>query len=162
MTHLPRLLPALLLFAFAGAAPAANPDFQGRWRIDLERSDPMNLEGLEIDNAYELTLDGDDLRAKRTFFQNGQSQSVEWTFQTDGKPHEIPGMTEPRKARVKWRKDRLSVSYTMQRQTPRGALDIDVVETWKLTKEGELEISHSMRVGQRNMKRREIYRRADD
>ena len=161
--QVPVLIPfvaALLFAAIVAPTLAANPNFEGQWRIDLERSDPMR-DGLEVDNAYVLTLDGEDLHARRTFFGNGQSQSLEWTFETDGKPHEIPGMMEPRKARVKWRKDKLGVSYTMNRQTPRGPMDIDVTETWKITEEGELEIAYAMRVGQRTMRRKEIYRRAE-
>ena len=44
---------ALLCVALAEPVEASNPDFEGRWRIDLERSDPMR-EGLVSMNINDL------------------------------------------------------------------------------------------------------------
>ncbi|REJ80751.1 MAG: hypothetical protein DWQ30_12660 [Acidobacteria bacterium] len=131
--------------------------FEGTWRIDLERSDPMTQQGLEVDNAYRLTLDGENLQAVRTFYSGGREAAVDWTFVTDGKAHEIPGLRRPRQARAKWKKDRLTVSYTLTLETQRGDFDIDVVEPWKVTPDGELEIRYDSRMPSRSQTRREIY-----
>ncbi len=168
---LPTTLESLVRTAFLAVAAlvlavppswSANPEFEGTWKMDRLRSDPMNQQGLMVDNSYTLALDGEDLKAKRTFFRQGQAQSIDWVFYTDGKPYEIPGMLAPRKARVKWKKNKLSVSYTMTRETPRGGFDLDVVETWQINKVGELEIRYSTRVGERNRTRKEIYVRQKD
>lgn len=157
----PRLSLLFVALALLGSAPSAasNPDFAGTWRMDMERSDPMNQQGLKLENSYRLVLDGENIQTTRTFYRGGQGQSVDWVFVTDGKPHEIPGMREPRKARTKWKKNKLTVSYSMSRQTPRGNFDLDVVENWSLNKKGELEILYSTRIGERNITRKEVYLR---
>ena len=156
------LLAISVLVLAAAPSMGANPEFEGTWKMDTLRSDPMNQQGMMVDNSYTLVLDGEDLKAKRTFFRQGQARSLDWVFYTDGKPYEIPGMLAPRKARVKWKKNKLSVSYTMTRETPRGGFDLDIVETWQINKVGELEIRYSTRVGERNRTRKEIYVRQTD
>ena len=154
------LICALLL---TGTVPAlaGNPDFEGTWEIDLERSDPINPQGLKLDGSYTLTLDGENLATTRTITAGGQSQDIDWTFVTDGKPHEIPGMRAPRKARTKWKKNKLNVSYTISMDTPRGAFDLDIVETWSINKKGELEILYATRLPNRTQTRREFYVRQE-
>lgn len=154
-----RLFAALLGLLVASVAWPANPDFEGIWRIDLDRSDPINQQGLKLDGSYTLALDGENVAITRTFVGGGQSQDVTWTLVTDGKPHEIPGMRAPRKARAKWKKDKLSVSYTLSMDTPRGAFDLDITETWSINKQGELEILYATRLPNRTQTRREFYLR---
>lgn len=146
---------ALVVAAASGAQ--ANGDFVGTWRIDLERSDAMNREGLKIAGTYTLALDGDNVQTQRTFEAQGQTQAIDWMLITDGKPHEIPGMRSPRKARAKWKKGKLTVSYTASFDTPRGAFDLDITETWKLNKDGELEILYATRMPNRTQTRTEIW-----
>ncbi len=129
MQNTMRTLLALFIASIC-AAPmlAANPEFEGIWTIDLERSDGMGPEELKIDNTIELTLDGENINVKRTFKANGQTGEIDWVFVTDGKAHLIPGFRNERNARTKWRKNKLTVGYTMSRQTPRGSFDLDVTE----------------------------------
>ncbi|MEM1248114.1 MAG: hypothetical protein AAGK22_17200 [Acidobacteriota bacterium] len=148
---------ALAVAALCLAAPAfANPELMGTWRMDLERSEAMQG-GLKIDNTYTLEAQGDDVKVRRTFYQGGQSTGVDWTFVTDGKPHEIPGLREPRLARTKWKKQKLNVSYTLSIDTPRGEFNLDVTETWLLNKAGELEIRYVTRTPRGPQNRVEIY-----
>jgi hypothetical protein len=147
----------MLLFCSTTWSWAADANFAGTWRIDLERSDPMTQQGLKVDNSYQVTLQGEDLAVIRTFYSQGQSQSVDWTFVTDGKPHEIPGLRQSRTARTKWKKEKLTVSYTLSMDTPRGAFDLDVVETWSINKAGELEILYATRLPNRTQTRKEVF-----
>ena len=139
---------AALAIASLGAVPlaAANEDFAGVWQLDNERSDSLapGRAGRERPNTLDLELDisltGEDLIMNYTMRAENLPAPVQFTqdLVTDGKPAVMPNFQGgTRTARVKWRKDKLSVSYT--RVTPFG--DFDVTETWQLSKDGrELEV----------------------
>ncbi len=139
---------AALAIASLGAAPlaAANEDLAGVWQLDNERSDSLapGRAGREQPNTLDLELDisltGEDLIMNYTMRSENLPAPVRFTqnLVTDGKPVVMPNFQGgTRTARVKWRKDKLSVSYT--RITPFG--DFDVTETWQLSKDGsELEV----------------------
>ncbi len=137
-----------LTVASLGAAPlaAANEGFAGIWQLDNERSDSLapSRAGRERPNTLDLELDialtGEDLIMNYTMRGGNLPAPVQFTqnLTTDGKPAEMPDFQGgTRTARVKWRKNKLSVSYT--RVTPFG--DFDITETWQLSKDGsELEV----------------------
>ncbi len=139
---------AALAIASLGAAPlaAANEDFAGVWQLDNERSDSLapGRAGRDRPNTLDLELDisltGEDLVMNYTMRGENLPAPVQFTQElvTDGKPAVMPSFQGgTRTARVKWRKDKLSVSYT--RSTPFG--DFDITETWQLSKDGsELEV----------------------
>ena len=139
---------AALAIASLGAAPlaAANEDLAGVWQLDNERSDSLapGRAGRErpntLDLELEISLTGEDLVMNYTMRGENLPAPVQFSqnLVTDGKPRKMPDFQGgTRTARVKWRKDKLSVSYT--RITPFG--DFDVTETWQLSKDGsELEV----------------------
>ena len=139
---------AVLAVASFAAAPlaAANPDFAGVWQLDNERSDSLapGRAGRERPNTLDLELDialtGEDLVMNYTMRNENLPGPVQFTQNliTDGKPTEMPDFQGgTRTARVKWRKNKLSVSYT--RVTPFG--DLDITETWQLSRDGsELQV----------------------
>lgn len=150
------ILPRVLLVGFLLAGTLAAAGLEGTWRMDLERSDAMQG-GMKVENTYALELQGEDLKVRRTFFRGGESTAIDWIFVTDGKAHEIPGMRAPRKARAKWKKDKLNVSYSVTLETPRGAFDLDVTETWQINKDGDLEIRYVTRTPRGPQSRVELY-----
>ena len=160
---------AALAIASLGAVPlaAANEDFAGVWQLDNERSDSLapGRAGRERPNTLDLELDisltGEDLIMNYTMRAENLPAPVQFTqdLVTDGKPAVMPNFQGgTRTARVKWRKDKLSVSYT--RVTPFG--DFDVTETWQLSKDGrELEVTlHTRTQDPRPDIRKLIYVRA--
>ncbi len=160
---------AALAIASLGAAPlaAANEGFAGVWQLDNERSDSLapGRAGSEQPNTLDLELDialtGEDLVMNYTMRSENLPGPVQFTqnLTTDGKPAVMPNFQGgTRTARVKWRKDKLSVSYT--RATPFG--DFDITETWKLSKDGsELEVMlHTRTQAPRPDIRKLIYVRA--
>lgn len=163
---------ALAFAAGAAALPppafaqAANPAFVGTWRSDLERSDAINREGLKVDSTMKLSLSGDDLVIERSFVIGGNAESdptVSWTYVTDGKPHTVPGLRQTtREARAKWKKDKLTVSYTVGQQTPQGAFEVDVNETWQIEDNGDLVIRYLTRLPDRQQIRDEVFRPATE
>ena len=160
----PLCLAALLaLIVTASPAIAQNDAFLGTWAIDLERSDAIMPNGQKINSTYHLSFEGSNMVVKRTFIgAGGQTQAMDWTVVTDGKPHELPGFRKPRETRAKWKKDKLNMSYSMSFDTPRGAFDIDVQEIWKINKKGDLEITYVRRMPQRSETVTEIYTRSAD
>jgi len=143
----PLVAASLVIAAFA-ASPllAANPDFAGVWQLDNERSDSLapGRAGRERPNTLDLELDialtGEDLVMNYTMRNESLPGPVQFTQNliTDGKPTEMPDFQGgTRTARAKWRKNKLSVSYT--RVTPFG--DLDITETWQLSRDGsELQV----------------------
>ena len=154
------LMAAAALFFGSGLAGAANESFVGTWRIDLERSDPM-MGNIKVDNDYRLGLDGENLEVVRVFRSQGQESAVEWTLQTNGEPHDIPGMREPRTVKAKWKKNRLTVTYPMELETPRGTVTLDITELWVINKAGELEVRTSTRTQRGQRTRTEIFTRLE-
>jgi hypothetical protein len=153
------LLGASLLLAAAGNAQS--PDLAGSWRIDLEASDaPRNGPPLR-DTRLTVSLVGDDVRITREIgLDTAQPRTHDATYVTDGKPHDVPGILQPtQKVRARWRKEKLQISYAISRQTPRGAFELDVTESWSVHEDGALHVDYSTRMQDRNLTRREIYRR---
>lgn len=159
------VLGASFAMASLTAAPlaAANADFAGIWQLDNERSDSLapGRAGRERPNTADVELDisltgedvvmnysirGDDLPAP---------VQIKQEFTTDGKPVETPSIQgRSRTSRVKWRKDKLSVSYTMV--GPFG--DFDVTETWQLSKDGsELQVTLHTRIPDRRPDIRKLF-----
>ncbi|HVS12659.1 MAG TPA: hypothetical protein VMV46_01950 [Thermoanaerobaculia bacterium] len=153
------LVGASLLLAAAGQAQA--PELAGTWRIDLAASDASRNGPSPRDTRLTVSLVGDDVRIAREIgLGAAQPRTHDATYVTDGKPHEVPGILQPtQQVRARWRKDKLQISYAISRQSPRGAFELDVTEVWSVDKEGALQIAYSTRVQDRNVVRREIYRR---
>lgn len=154
--HALRALGLALLISFAlatGPALAADVEMVGKWKLSLERSDERQQGRPLVDAEMTVKLVGEDLRVTRTY-AGGMSFTA--TYTTDGKPHDIETPLGTQAVRAKWKKEKLTMSYSIHRQTPRGAFDLDVVETWSVD-DGELVISYATRIGERPMIRREVY-----
>ena len=154
---------ALLVFlvlacflATPAAAAIASDSLAGTWQLDLERSDERRQGRPLVDAEMTVEMVGDDVRATRSF-AGGMSFTIDYV--TDGKPHEVDTPIGSQKVRARWKKEKLFLSYSISRDTPRGAFELDVTETWTL-KNGELNIGFSTRVGDRNLTRKEIWVRA--
>ena len=164
----PFVAAALAIAAF-GAAPlaAANPDFAGIWQLDVDRSDslPLGRPGQEEPPPDDVELDvgltGDDVVMSFTMRREDWPAPVQITqrLATDGKPHPIPNLRGgERTVRARWRKERLSLSYTVS--LPFG--EFDITETWQLSKDGsELQLTMHTRIPDRRPDiRKFIYTRA--
>ncbi len=148
---------ALLVPGLSVPVLAANPDFAGTWKLDPDRSEAIGQFPV-IEGTYEIALQGEDLKVARTGYRDGQARTVDWVVITDGKPHDLPGLVgRPRSVRAKWKKDKLTQSYSITR----GQTDIDITETWTINKDGELEIRYSTRMAQQAQARTEYYVRVD-
>ncbi|MXX76757.1 MAG: hypothetical protein F4210_10030 [Holophagales bacterium] len=164
------LAAAALALAALGAAPlsAANADFAGIWQLDPERSDSLapgrrgqQQQQPPVDVELDVSLDGEDVVMSYTLRREDAPAPAQVTQKlvTDGKPHETTGLRGgKRTTRVRWRKDKLAVSYTTR--GPFG--EFDVTETWQLSKDGsELQVTMHTRIPDRRPDiRKFIYTRA--
>lgn len=164
------LAAAALALAALSAAPlvAANPDFAGIWQLDADRSDSLapgrraqRQQQPPVDVELDVSLNGEDVVMTYTMRRDDWPSPAQVTQEliTDGKPHESPGLQgRNRTVRVKWRKDKLAVSYTAR--GPFG--EFDVTETWQLSKDGsELQVTMHTRIPDRRPDiRKFIYTRA--
>ena len=153
-------LAAVLGLCASAVVLGANASFVGTWRMDMQRSDPM-MGNVMIENDYRLELSGENLDVVRVFKSQGQESAVEWTLQTDGEPHEIPGMREPRTVKARWKKDRLNITYQLVFEGQRGTMQLDVTELWTINKAGELEVRTSTRTQRGQQSRVEIFTRVE-
>ncbi len=163
------LAAALLALAALGVAPlsAVNADFAGIWQLDLERSDSLapgrrvQQEQPSVDVELDVALDGEDVVMSYTLRSDAAPAPTQviQRLVADGKPHETVGLRGgERMTRVRWRKERLAVSYTTR--GPFG--EFDVTETWQLSKDGgELQVTVHTRIPDRRPDiRKFIYTRA--
>lgn len=132
------------------AAPAAAQDerFVGIWQKDLTRSDAPwpgrhdrpqpNAADIEI----EIRLVGEDVELVQTSRRPDwpTPRHIEATYTTDNKPHAAPdlGGGAMREVRARWRKKKLTVSYTVKL----GQFEADVQQIWEITKNGDLLRTH--------------------
>lgn len=144
------ILGAALAVAWFAGAPAAAQDerFVGIWQKDISRSDAPwpgrhdrpqpNAADIEID----IHFDGEDVMLIQTSRRRDwpTPQSVNVTYITDNKPHAAADLGSGRmnEVRARWRKKKLTVSYTVK--LPR--FEADVQQIWEITKDGDLLRTH--------------------
>ena len=138
------ILGAALTIASLSGAPLAAADerFAGIWQLDNERSDalppgrPDRPQPNPVDVELDISLVGEDVVMNYTMRRGDwpSPAQVNANLVADGKPLQMPdfrgGM---RTARVKWRKDKLTITYTSR--SPFG--EFDVTETWQMSKDGK-------------------------
>lgn len=126
------------------------------WRLDLEANDERRNGPPLVDTRLTVSMVGAGVAIERAFTTGQGSRTHEATYVTDGKPHDVPGILTPNQTvRVRWRKEKLQISYAISR----GGLELDVTQVWSIDKQGALGVLDSTRVQDRNITRREIYRR---
>ena len=162
MKNRSRLPPSRLCLLFASAAICAAvafaqaPEMAGAWRLDLEASDERRNGPPLVDTRLTVSMVGDGVAVARAFTTGQGSRTHEATYVTDGKPHDVSGILTPTQTvRARWRKEKLQISYAVSR----GGFELDVTEVWSIDKQGALQVLYSTRVQDRNITRREIYRR---
>jgi hypothetical protein len=125
---------SLLLLGTLMLVPAlasANGDFAGTWKLDPEKSKGMRPEA-PTDVVMTIALEGENLVVERIAVREEGPDKAEWTYVTDGEPHEIVGKTLTRITTANWKGKKLQVSYKLEIR----GIEVDVSETWKMKKSG--------------------------
>ena len=129
-TATPLIAAAALLIA--PLAAAANSDFEGEWKLDLDRS---RGELGELTAATQvITLEDKNVRVSRHVENAGRDpQEIEYVYLTTGIPHKVAGPGDfEREVTAKWDGKELVVKWTFEIN----AIEIPVVETWKKKRSG--------------------------
>lgn len=138
------VLGSALLMAALGAAPAAGQDERivGIWRKDYMRSDadwphrqdrrPVNPPDIEIG----IGLEGEDVVLVQTSRRGDwpAPHTLRVKYITNNKPSPAPNLRngQVHEVRARWRKKKLSVSYTLT-----FPFEADVEEIWQISKDGK-------------------------
>ena len=140
------VLGAALAVAWFAGAPAAAQDerFVGIWQKDISRSDapypgrPDRPQPNAADIEIEFRLVGDDVELTQTSRRRDwpTPQHVDVTYVTNNKPHAAADLGSGRmqEVRARWRKKKLTVSFTVSFP----GFEADVQQIWEITKKGEL------------------------
>jgi hypothetical protein len=149
------LLTLVLTLVVAVPVAARQDSIAGDWELDVERSDGLLANSPAIPSRLTIEIQGDDVNLKRSFGDALRERTLEATYVADGQPHDVSMLGGTVPVRARWKKDKFSLSYTIAR----GGFESDVVETWSLSKNGELVIERASRIGDRPSVRKEFFRR---
>ena len=146
-TATPLIAAAALTLVPLGAS--ANSDFEGEWKLDLERSrgDLGQLTGA----TQVITLDGKNVKVSRHVERGAEEpQDIEYVYLTNGVPHKVlgPGDFE-REVTAEWDGKELVVKWTFLFN----AIEIPAVETWKMKRAGlEVKQVYTTPMGDRELR----------
>ena len=139
----------LLLLACPAPAAAARddkkkndkprPDLSGTWELDRPKSDfglfrdrPVS----KADSTLVVAHRDPELKITRTLRLNGQQETKEFTYYTDGRGETNPatiGAGEV-KSKTKWDGDKVAARSKM---TWRGGAEMDVTQKWQVSPDGK-------------------------
>ncbi len=129
-TATPLIAAAALLLVPLGAF--ANSDFEGEWKLDLERS--RGDLGQLTAATQVIMLDGKNVKVSRHVERGAEDpQEIEYVYLTNGAPHKVlgPGDFE-REVTAEWKGKELVVKWTLEFNQ----IEIPAVETWKMKRAG--------------------------
>ncbi len=151
MTQLPRMATPLIAAAallLAPLAASANSDFEGEWKLDVERSREIG----ETTGAKQvIKLEGKNVQVSRQVERGGEDPyDVEYLYLTGGDPHKVVGPGDfERQVTAKWDGKRLIVKWTLDFN----GIEIPTVETWKMKRAGlEVKQVYTTPMGEREVR----------
>ena len=124
-----------VLAASLFAPPAfANDRFAGDWVLDLAKSEGMRQKPRSL--VQTVRIEDGNVGVHREFEPpEGEKQTVEFTYVTDGELHTIPAPRgRTRDVTAEWKGKKLVVRFEVE---PREGLVVPIKETWRI-KKGEL------------------------
>ncbi len=137
---------ALLLVPLAASG---NSEFEGEWKLDLEKS---RGDLGELTAATQLiTLEGKNLKVSRHVERGAEEpQDFEYVYLTSGDLHKVVGPGEfEREVTAKWKGKELVVKWTLLFNE----IEIPTVETWKKRRSGlEMKRVFSTPIGDREVR----------
>ena len=146
-TATPLIAAAVLLLA--PLAGSANSDFEGEWKLDMERS--RGELGPLTAATQVITLDGKNVKVSRHVERGAEEpQEIEYLYLTNGAPHKVVGPGDfEREVTAEWDGDKLVVKWTFLFNE----IEIPAVETWKMKRAGlEMKRVFTTPVGDRELR----------
>lgn len=148
----------LISALFTSQAPAQGkqkafklkPDFTGTWLLDRAKSNVGPP--LVPDRPLKIVHHDPELRITHRVQSNGQSTETDFVYFSDGRGETNPtimvlstgtDMNKPvedkdvTKSKTKWNGDKLVTRSTLRNVVARHPLEFDIIDEWKLSKDGK-------------------------
>ena len=125
----------LLCSALAAAQNKPKPNLSGTWIIDSAKSENSN--NFLEDSVKSVTIEQNELEIKIT--RKLDRVSIPAIFYTDGRgeTYKSPGSSMGMQSKTKWDGDKLVIHFVGGGIGFTGARNLNVVEEWKLSKDGQ-------------------------
>jgi hypothetical protein len=134
--------PLLVVFTMAAcfcptsrAQVKSKPDFSGTWVVDKIRSEKTNIPLEDSETSLVIEQHDAEIRMVRKFGEMAL-QAVYYTDQR-GDTHQEPLSRQAIKSKTRWDGDKLVTRYSWKRALIGSLVNVDVVEEWKLSKDGK-------------------------
>jgi hypothetical protein len=122
-----------------GGGDKSKPDLSGTWALDKEKSDKVKIPLL--DNETTLVIVQRDPEISMTHTASLGDSEMPWkaTYYTDGRgeAYQSPLGGGSVKSKTRWDGNKLQTRYTIQKVYPGRVVNVDVIEEWKLSKDGK-------------------------
>lgn len=138
---------------------ADQADFSGTWVLNQQKSDAANPRGgQQPDITMMIEQSGGALKISQKVTRGGNERTFDFTYTTDGEAREIRSVQGSGPARAKWDGDKLAVRSVQKRRTPRGEMEVESAETWKLSPDGKvLTVISTMKTPRGERTRKMVY-----
>ncbi|MDT7687296.1 MAG: hypothetical protein QOE46_55 [Acidobacteriota bacterium] len=120
------------------------PDMSGTWTLDRSKSDfgPFRERPIsKADSTLVIAHHDPELKITRTLTLNGQQETKEFNYYTDGRGEANPAVigTGEVKSKTKWDGDKVSAHSKMTWPGQNGAagVEMDVTQKWQVSADGK-------------------------
>ncbi|NWF84531.1 MAG: hypothetical protein HXY18_11950 [Bryobacteraceae bacterium] len=123
-----------LIVCFAFAAAAATPDFSGKWKLNVSKSD---LGQMPVPDKYEMTVEHKEPSIHTTTVSAGQmgERTMEANYKTDGTETTNKGFgVSETKSKAKWDGSVLAITTEAEFQGNK----MQIIQRWSLDPAGKV------------------------
>lgn len=119
------------------------PDLSGTWELDRSKSDFGMFRDRPVskaDSTLVIAHRDPELKITRTLRLNGQEETKQFAYYTDGRGETNPAGIGPGeiKSKTKWDGDKVSVRAKLTRPGPGGAAyDLEMTQKWQVSSDGK-------------------------
>jgi hypothetical protein len=138
-----QLLGALVLATCFCPAPGAQvrskPDLSGTWVVDKTRSEKSDNPLEDSETSVTIQQNDPEIRMVRRFSSAGGAFEVPLVYYSDqrGQDYKDPATGQSLKSKTKWDGDKLVRRSVVRRIIMGRIVDVDMIEEWKLSKDGQ-------------------------
>jgi hypothetical protein len=124
-----------MLLPSSRAQTKSKPDFSGTWVVDKTRREKSNNSLEDSETSLVIEQHDPEIRVVRKFGELAL-QAVYYTDQR-GETHQDLSSRQAIKSKTRWDGDKLVTRYSGKRALIGSMVNVDVVEEWKLSKDGK-------------------------
>ena len=130
--------------AFCSAQTGKQPESQlrtdltGTWEVLKSKSDKVNNPLGDAEIKAVIVQSGSEIRITRSYSANGKELSQQIVYFADGRgeKYQSPLTGNLINSKTKWEGKELVTRYSARRAYPGRVIDVDMIEIWKLSQDG--------------------------